>query len=127
MSEDKIIPVTVGRLVLYKLSADDAEQINRRRADNADHTAANEDWPTGAQAHVGNPAQEGDLLPTLVVKVWENNLLNGQVFLDGNDSLWITSAAQGGETGQWDWMPFQKDQQKRLAKEEVAKEETKAE
>lgn len=28
---------------------------------------------------------------------------------------------QGQEGGQWDWMPFQKDQQARLAKEEVEK------
>lgn len=28
---------------------------------------------------------------------------------------------QGQEAGQWDWMPFQKDQQARLAKEEAAK------
>lgn len=91
-------PVTVGRLVLYKLSAEDAENINR--------------WPKTAQRHFGNTVQEGDLLPTLVVKVWEGNGINGQVFLDGNDSLWITSKSQGGKTGQWNWMPFQKDQQR---------------
>ena len=27
--------------------------------------------------------------------------------------------SQGQENGQWDWMPFQKDQQARLAKEET--------
>lgn len=31
-------------------------------------------------------------------------------------SDWLT---QGQEGGQWDWMPFQKDQQARLAKEEL--------
>lgn len=33
-------------------------------------------------------------------------------------SEWLT---QGQEGGQWDWMPFQKDQQARLAKEEDGK------
>lgn len=111
------IPVTVGRLVLYKLSEADAEAINKRYADyNQAEVPA---WPMGAQAHVGNQAQAGDLLPTLVVKIWEGQMINGQVFLDGNDTLWKTSVEQGSEAGQWDWMPFQKDQQARLAKEET--------
>lgn len=96
--------------MLYKLSEQDAEAINRRR------TGFEEaGWPATAQRHFGNAAQAGDLLPTLVIKVWENNMINGQVFLDGNDTLWVTSVNQGPEAGQWDWMPFQKDQQKRLA------------
>lgn len=114
-------PVTVGRLVLYKLSKEDADAINRRRT-NPESIAErlnNDNWPEGSQAHIGNHAQEGDLLPTIVVRVWENNMINGQVFLDGNDTLWVTSANQGPEAGQWDWMSFQKDQQARLAKEET--------
>lgn len=30
--------------------------------------------------------------------------------------------SQGQKGGQWDWMPFQKDQQARLAKDEIANE-----
>ena len=114
-------PVTVGRLVLYKLTKEDVEAINRRRTapNSIAERLENETWPIGAQAHIGNEVAEGDLLPTLVVKVWEGNSINAQVFLDGNDTLWVTSVQQGGETGQWDWMPFQKDQQARLAKEPV--------
>lgn len=29
--------------------------------------------------------------------------INGQVFLDGNDTLWVTSADEGTEPGQWSW------------------------
>lgn len=97
-------PVTVGRLVLYKLSEQDVEAINANRKTD--------------ECFGGNSPQVGDLLPTIVVKVWENNMFNGQVFLDGNDTLWVTSVVQGSEPGQWDWMPFQKDQQARLAKQE---------
>lgn len=109
------IPVTVGRLVLYRLSKEDAEMINRRRVEKP---WEKDNWPAGAQAHVGNPAQEGDTFPMIVVKVWEGNMVNGQVFLDGNDTFWTTSVEQGEGVGKWDWMPFQKDQQARLAKQE---------
>lgn len=29
--------------------------------------------------------------------------VNGQAFLDGNDTLWVTSAPQGDGNGFWDW------------------------
>jgi hypothetical protein len=44
-----------------------------------------------------------------VVVVWPNEHgpdfdgVNGQAFLDGNDVLWITSAKEGTEPGQWSW------------------------
>lgn len=116
----EVTPVTVGRLVLYRLSEQDVEAIKRRRtnAKSISDRLEGGSWPEGAQAHIGNDPQVGDLLPTIVVKVWENNMFNGQVFLDGNDTLWVTSVVQGSEPGQWDWMPFQKDQQARLAKQE---------
>ena len=31
--------------------------------------------------------------------------VNGQAFLDGNDVLWVTSAREGTEPGQWSWPP----------------------
>lgn len=119
MEPNTPFPVTVGRLVLYKISEADAEAINRRRM-----LQEGQEWTVGAQRHTGNNAQAGDLMPTLVVKVWEGNKINGQVFLDGNDTLWVTSVQQGPEAGQWDWMPFQKDQQARLPKEDEETEPT---
>ena len=94
--------VTTGRIVHYKLSAQDATEINRRRV------PRRPDSDEGAQFHVGNTAREGDMLPLLVCRVWEpvggvSAGVNGQVFLDGNDSLWVTSRKEGTEPGQWQW------------------------
>jgi hypothetical protein len=98
------IPVTVGRTVLYTLSQADAENINRRRGAN---TGA-DNWPQGAVAHVGNYAYAGDVVPLTVVRVWQADMVNGQATLDGNDSLWVTSAhkaAGESEQGCWHWPP----------------------
>lgn len=39
--------------------------------------------------------------------------------LNPNGTYFNPSVQQGQEGGEWDWMPFQKDQQARLAKESV--------
>jgi hypothetical protein len=75
---------SVGRIVLYTLTEHDAERVNR-----------------AITLHDGNQAHLGDVLPMLIVRVWSPDLVNGQVFLDGNYSLWVTSAAQGTEPRQW--------------------------
>jgi len=120
---------TIGRIVHYRLTAADAEQINRRRttrAEIAKRIAANtckvgEDyagtasyWPLGAQAHIGHPANAGDVLPMMITYVCEYNerpndlRVNGQVFLDGNDTLWVTGILAHREgtkpdLGEWAW------------------------
>jgi len=108
--------VTVGRTVLYKLTAKDCEQIMRRRTNSqsiAERIKADK-WPLGAQAHIGNPHSEGQVLPLVVCRVWDNEFgegvdgINGQVFLDGNDALWVTSAREGSDPGQWSWPTIQK-------------------
>ena len=91
---------TPGRIVLYKLSEDDAAQVNRRRVSTAGH---GEGWPAGAQAHVGNPARAGDVYPCVVVRAWSDTNINGQVLLDGNDTFWATSRVEGDDDGQWMW------------------------
>ena len=115
--------VTTGRTVLYTLSEQDAQQINRRRTTGSSiyermqilvHTTGDQKlvgWPVGAQAHIGNQASAGDVVPLVVVKVWPNEYgegipgVNGQAFLDGNDALWITSAKEGTKPGTWAWPP----------------------
>lgn len=97
---------TVGRILKYRLSALDVERINRRRTTRTDVRARIDDgsWPVGAQAHVGNQVGTSDTLPMIVTYVGENTgLVNGQVFLDGNDTLWVIGARQGGQPGQWSW------------------------
>ena len=116
----RIIP-TIGRIVLVCLSADMAEQINRRRTTGADIAARIQDktWPEGAQAHIGNEAKEGDVLPAIVVAVHGEDCINARVFLDGTDEYWATSIAssEAPEPGAFHWMPYQIGQAKRHAAE----------
>lgn len=94
---------TIGRIVNYKLSAEDAEQINRRRT----HAKAIADrikedkWPIGAQAHIGNAVTAGQEFPMIIVAVWSETCVNGQVFLDGTDNYWALSRLSGDEEQQW--------------------------
>jgi len=81
------------------LNETDAEQINRRRTSSQEISTRieAEKWPLGAQAHIGNAARAGDVCPMLIVRVWGNDdvsAVQGQVFLDGNDTFWATSRTQ---------------------------------
>lgn len=85
-----------GRIVHYRLTDADVDTIvaERMKGD-------------GAR---GNVAREGDVVPLLVVVAHENPAsVNGQAFLDGNHSLWVTSAAPsevaGDRPGTWSWPP----------------------
>jgi len=99
---------TVGRIVLYTLSEDDAKRINKRRIDAVATAHANKQNPeaTGKQVHIGNVAREGDVLPMLIVRVWgttPESAVNGQVLLDGNDTLWVTSVTMGEGPRRFAW------------------------
>lgn len=105
---------SLGRIVHYRLSAQDAEQVNRRRttgksiADRMKMVGSDSitAWPQGAQAHIGNEVKEGDTFPMLIVQLWgdsETSSVNGQVFLDGNDVLWATSVSVGEGPHTWSW------------------------
>lgn len=98
---------TVSRIVHYVLTQQDADSINKRRKDAVlARSASIED---GTQIHVGNSVSEGDVLPMIVVKVWSNGSVNGQVFLDGNDTYWATSIPENPSSipgaGCWMWPP----------------------
>ena|SRR5437868_10229098 len=87
---------SVGRIVHYMLTEQDAAQVMRRRTDGpsiADRVKEDK-WPVGAQAHVGNPVSAGDVYPMLIVWVSAGDMVNGRVFLDGSDDLWVTSREQ---------------------------------
>lgn len=100
---------TVGRILHYRLSEQDAEAINRRRTTGAAiaERIQAEKWPLGAQAHIGNGANAGDVVPLIVVTVHDEPQLsvNGQAMLDGNDTFWATSRHEGTEPGTWSWPP----------------------
>ena len=96
---------TIGRIVLYCLSEKDVDAINRRRTNSASisYRLGAGDWPEGAQAHIGNVARTGQEFPMMIVRVDPTaTAVHGQVFLDGNDVLWI-HAEHGLENGTWRW------------------------
>ena len=102
--------VTIGRIVHYTLTDQDAVEINRRRTTGSKiaeriklNTETSSAWPLGAQAHIGNEAHAGNVFPMLVVSVLTPTCVNGQAFLDGNDCLWVTSATYGTMQHQWQW------------------------
>ena len=120
---------SVGRIVHYRLSHQDIDAANRRRDHARSHLAEHRENSNGVQVHVGNHHRPGDIVPLLVVRVWPDEYktdssfcrdvipgqeyewtfpksaygINGQAFLDGNDTLWITSAPQAEANGCWDW------------------------
>lgn len=97
---------TIGRIVHYRLSQEDAEQINRRRADANDQMGWHREHKTGAQVHVGNSVAAGDAFPMVITRVWgptETSAVNGQVMLDGNDLFWATSVTVGDGPRSFSW------------------------
>lgn len=85
-------PPSPGRIVMYRLSADDARTITHQRA----------------QAGVsGNFVEAGQQYPAVVVRTWSgspDDECNLRVLLDGQDSpLWVTSRLPGDKPGTWSW------------------------
>jgi hypothetical protein len=83
---------TIGRMVHYTLSGQDAQTINHRRADPHEF------------GH-GNHAEEGQTYPATVVRVFDPSVTtsNLQVHLDGTDVYWATSRTEGDGPGFWAW------------------------
>jgi hypothetical protein len=80
----------IGLIVLITLSAAQANAINDRRA-------------RSDGRFEGNTEKAGAVRPMLITQVWTDydgeahseSLINGQVFLDGNDTYWATSVHVG--------------------------------
>lgn len=104
---------TIGQIVHYRLTADDAARMNKRRADYHAFATAHAHPhdpdtapPTGHVAHVGNALEAGNYYPAMVVRTdLSPDSINLQVFLDGTDQLWATSVHEGDEPGTWAWPP----------------------
>lgn len=97
---------TPGRIVQYTLSEQDALSINKRRKDA--HTSGIAATESGAVVHFGNGVSAGDTYPMVIVRCWgstEESSINGQVLLDGNDTLWVTSVSQGDGERHWREFP----------------------
>ncbi|MDX3199967.1 hypothetical protein [Streptomyces scabiei] len=95
---------SIGRIVHYKISEAAAGQINRARKNFHEHARTSHE-DSGLMGHQGNWVAEGDVFPAVVVQVFNEATVtaNLQVLLDGNDTYWATSAAQGSEPGRWSW------------------------
>lgn len=91
------LPVpTVGRIVLYRLNPYQVDEINRRRNDGRNKMDWHRALSHGCQVHVGNKAETDRLYPAMIVAVWgdtPDSMCNLQVFLDGNDTYWVTSVS----------------------------------
>lgn len=102
---------TIGRIVHYVLSPQDAIEIDHRRTNalSIRERIKENQWPIGAQAHIGNKAQAGTVVPLIITAVWSDDCINGQAFLDGNDTLWKTSILKGEQNqGFWNWPTYDK-------------------
>jgi len=112
-----IVP-TLGRIVWYVLSSDDAVKINKRRADARQHMDLHRQNSNGVMVHVGNDVSLGDIYPAMVVRVWgdrPDSYVNLKVELDGSDNYWATSRRVGEAPGTYHWMPYQVGQAKKHA------------
>ena len=79
---------SIGRIVCYRLSAEDVVAIKGNRTVR----------PTG------NVVNEGEVYPAMIVRTWgntEGSRCQLQVFLDGADTFWATSRHEGSENGTW--------------------------
>lgn len=94
---------SIGRIVHYTLSEQDAIEINRRRADAKSKYLGRSD---GAQLHLGNRVEPGEVYPMMITRVWGDqpgSAVNGQVHLDGTDLHWVTSVSVGEGPRHFAW------------------------
>ena len=97
---------TIGRIVLYTLTDQDAEAINRRREHARKHMDAHRENANGVMVHVGNTVSRGDTFPMIITRTWgndEHSAVNGTVMLDGSDTFWATSRVVGEHAGMYRW------------------------
>lgn len=91
----------VGETVVYTLAAQDADAINKRRDDFQQKESGSTN--SGFIGHTGNRVSERDTFPAIVVRLWGASV-NLQVFLDGNDTYWATSVAEGVGPRTWQFL-----------------------
>lgn len=82
---------SVGRIVHYRLASGDLGLLDYKQPGDSCNTH-----------------REGDVIPFLICRVCagpdgapEDTCVNGQGFVDGNFSLWLTSRQQGDGPGRW--------------------------
>lgn len=96
----------IGRIVRYCLSEQDAAEINTARKKALADVRSKTSDRAVVPARVGNQVKAGDVVAMMIVAIHgTGNCVNGQLFLDGNDSHWVTSRSLGEtvQPGSWGW------------------------
>jgi hypothetical protein len=81
------MPAAFGQQVLYRLTVSDVHEIEMQRA--------------AVEHYVGSPVEPGQTCQALITMVVGQDVVNLQVFLDGNDPLWATEVPKGNGQGEW--------------------------
>lgn len=97
---------SIGRIVHYRLTDQDCASIAHRRRRHSDDVEWANEHGSGVTKHQvfeGNQPKAGEVYPMMITRVWdlhptEASCVQGQVFLDGNDTIWKTSVQQHGQT-----------------------------
>jgi hypothetical protein len=93
--------ISIGRSVIYTLTEGDCQTINERRwlrvrelrSEASPKVDVNFVAKMATDFKGADPAP-GMVFPMMVVKVIRPGVLNGQVFLDGNDTLWVQNVTE---------------------------------
>lgn len=81
-----VMPPTKGRIVMYAVTEADIQDLGNQTGSNF------------------NPLFEGNLVPCVVVQVFEDGVVNLRGIIDGNGELpWWTSRREGTTPGTWRW------------------------
>lgn len=90
-----------GRIVEYTLSESDAKYINKRRDDSANLELSEVE----RYVLTGFRVEAGESYPMVIVRSfiygYQKDEVNGQVMLDGSDTLWLTKVPHGDGQGHW--------------------------
>ncbi len=126
--------LVAGRIVYFVFDAQSAQEVMRRRTTSAsiadrikqqvitlEHGTVPQ-WPLGAQAHIGNDVQAGDICPAMVVSVLDvtAGAVNLKVLLDGTDDYWATSVSYDATKAPRSWHWMFDGQQKRYTPDRTA-------
>lgn len=76
--------LTAGRIVQYIISLADIEAIEAQRARMAELLLI-------SPGQIGNTYVPGEIVPMVIARTWSDTCVNGQLILDGQDTLWVTS------------------------------------
>jgi len=95
-------------VVLYCLTQDDADKINKRRNDSMESLDKHKANSDGTVLHFGGEVYSGERYPMLILRVWgdnptENSDVNGLVFADGAEGYWVQGVCYGEGRGEFTW------------------------